>query len=125
MAEHTRYGTKIDDGTLFVEGTTGEWLEVGTMSDVTDLVGETYTIEYTNRQAAAAWIDTDEDNTITVDVRERVAEMTFDGEFVDELESASPTETVQAGHPERTERFAALLTDALQSAGKDAQGDAE
>jgi len=123
MSEHTRYDTRIDDGTLFVEHEDG-WLEVGAMADVLELLGgETYTIEYTGRQAAAAWIDPDENNEITVDLRERIAEMTFNEEFVGDIADAAPDEAGEAGHPERAERFAAKMRDILESAGAGAAGD--
>lgn len=119
MGEHTRYRTRLEDGTLFVEGEGDEWLEVGRMDDIIALLGgETYTVEYTKKQASASWIDTDQDNTITVDIRERLSEMTFDADFVEDIEDASPETIGEAEYPERTEYFAELLTDILESAGK-------
>ncbi|WP_435366122.1 hypothetical protein [Haloarchaeobius sp. DYHT-AS-18] len=116
MTKPTRYRTKIEDGVFSVEQDEG-WLEVGPMDGIVDLLGgETYTLEYTNKQASAAWLDTDESNTITIDVRESLAEMSFTDDIVSNLLN-TPLEDGESGYPKRTELFADLFGKILDSKG--------
>jgi hypothetical protein len=104
-----RYATRIDDGTLHVESDDG-WLEVGAMSDIYDLVGgQTYEIEYDDAQRLMAWVDAP-DGTMTIDVREVIADMDYTADFVDRLGEASLEERTDDDYPERTARFAERMT---------------
>jgi hypothetical protein len=112
-----RFQTRIDDdGVLYVEGP-DDWLEVGAMDDVVELVGgETYTLEYGERQQAVSWLNTDEDGTITFDVRETIDDVSFDREFVTNLANTG-LETGPDGYPKRTAFFADMMTEIWDSKG--------
>jgi len=100
-----RYETRIDDGVLYVEGPDGR-LEVGQMDDIVELVGgETYVVEYDSRQQTAAWLDTDDEGRLEFDVRQTIAEYSFDEEFVAKLASADAGPT-DDGFPGRVVFFA-------------------
>lgn len=61
MTDQPRYEPRIADGTLYLERDDHS-LEIGSMDHIVELAGgETYTIEYTDEQSAAAWLDTDDD----------------------------------------------------------------
>lgn len=111
-----RYQTRIEGGTLSIEVEDG-WLEVGEMDAIHDLVGgETYTIEYTEEEAAMPWLDTD-DGAVTVDVRETLADASYDDELVQNLASVPLSETGSNGYPLRTEVFVDLVTHIWDSKG--------
>lgn len=117
MAEVTRYGTRIEDGTFSVELEDG-WLEVGDVEEIVTLFGgPEYVIEYTDQQAATAWLNTDEDGTITVDVRETMETMTYNEEFVANLVEAPLDETDPKGHPKRTVRYVEAMRDVFDQQG--------
>lgn len=73
--------------------------------------GETYTLEYTPRQSAVSWLATDDDDTITIDVRWELADWVYTDEFVRNVEQCSLERTGEHGYPVRTEVFADLVTD--------------
>lgn len=75
-----RYGTKITDGVLYINGPDG-WIVVGPFEEIIDELGETYEIEYEEPAASMPWLDT-EDGVLTIDVRERVPDLDFREEFV-------------------------------------------
>jgi len=111
-----RFQTRIDDGTLYVEGEDG-WLEVGAMDDIVDIVGgETYTLEYDERQQAVSWLDTDDEGRITFDVRETIDDISFDREFVTNLANAD-LEADPGGYPRRTSFFAEMMIEIWDSKG--------
>ncbi|MFP8953511.1 hypothetical protein ACLI4Z_11125 [Natrialbaceae archaeon A-arb3/5] len=117
MTDHPQYEPRIEDGTLYLDDE-GHRLEVGPVDDIVELVGgETYTLEYDDRQSAAAWLDTDDDNRITFDVRDVVGEMTHTSAFVTNLENCPVDETTTEGHPKRTALFVDLLTDIWDAKG--------
>ena len=117
MTDQPRYEPRIKDGTLYLDGE-GRSLEVGSMDHVVELAGgETYTIEYTDRQSAAAWLETDDDNRITFDVREVVGELPHTPDLVTNLENAPLDETTDDGYPKRTALFVDLFTEILDSKG--------
>lgn len=113
-----RYDTRIDaDDTLYVESGEGE-LEVGDMSDVCEILGgDTYTLEYDEKARATGWLRTDEDGTISFDVRETIDEMDFDERFVRKLADAAIDRETPEGYPERTARFAELMREIWDSKG--------
>jgi DNA-dependent RNA polymerase auxiliary subunit epsilon len=112
-----RHETRIDDETLFIE-VGQESLEIGAISDICAIVGgDTYSIEYDERQQATAWLSTDEDGTITFDVRDTLAEMDYNDAFVEKIEDQPLDETTEDGHPVRTEKFAELMQAIWDSKG--------
>ena len=112
-----RYETSIRDDVLYLEGEDG-WFEIGPIHDICSLVGgETYTIEYDERQRTVGWLDTDSDGTISFDVRETIAEMDYNDEFVATLEAIESNETDDEGYPLRASVFADLMTEIWNSKG--------
>jgi YD repeat-containing protein len=111
-----RYDTRIEDDTLFVE-TGEEDLEIGSMSVIVDLLGETYTLEYDEEVKVVGWLDTDEDATITFDVRETIADLDFDDRFVRRMAKESLDRETPGGIPERTAAFAELMREIWDSKG--------
>lgn len=106
----TRYEAWVEDGALYLESDEGP-LEIGAFDDVVDAVGtETYTVEYDDREAAVSWLATDEDNTISFDVRETVLEIPYTSDFVKEIERCPPEEEREHDQLSRTELFADLIT---------------
>jgi hypothetical protein len=100
--------TRVADGRLYVEDGDGDWLDVGRLADVYDVVGgETVGVEYDSEEATygAPWLDTDSDNVLTIDVRETLEDMTFPTSFVEKL-AARPLEEAGDRVPERTDYFA-------------------
>jgi len=110
MSERTRRGAKVESGTLYLESE-DDWIEIGSMDAVVELIGgEVYTLEYTDRQSAADWLPTDEDNTLTIDVREELADWGYTDEFVGNVAGSPLDETGESGHPVRTEVFVDMVT---------------
>lgn len=111
-----RHGTKIEDDVLFVE-TDDDWLEIGALPDIYALVGgHEYTIEYDPEAAAVAWLDTAPDNTLTFDVKNVLADMSYATETVDVLAN-TPLDPGEADYPERTSLFADLMVEIWDSKG--------
>lgn len=103
-----RYETDIRAGTLFVETDDG-WIEIGTMDDICELIGgETYVLEYDEQQRAVSWLNTDEDGKLTFDVRDTLAEMSYDREFVANLKSIDSDKS-DGEYPMRASVFADLM----------------
>ncbi|RQG88089.1 hypothetical protein EA462_12955 [Natrarchaeobius halalkaliphilus] len=95
---------------MYVEGT-DDWLVVGELTDVCELVGgETYSIEYGRAGRMADWVETDDQGNFTFDVRETLAEFTFDEEFVTHLEQVELESDDDEAYPYRTEFFADMMT---------------
>jgi hypothetical protein len=113
-----RYETRVDDGTLYVEGTAADWLEVGSLDDIVALAGgETYTLEYDDYGRAADWVATDDEGVLSFEVRETLADMSYQEDFVQALEGASLEETDEEGYPRRTALFTDLMTRIWDSKG--------
>ncbi|WP_207586567.1 hypothetical protein [Halomontanus rarus] len=112
-----RYDTDVRDGVLFLESTDG-WLEIGRLDDICELVGgETYTLEYDERQRQVDWLDTDEEGKLSFDVRETLTEMDFNDEFVGNIEPVDADETDEDGYPLRASVFADMMTNIWDSKG--------
>lgn len=112
-----RYDTDVRDGVLHLE-TDDSWIEIGSMADICELVGgESYTIEYDERQRQMSWLDTDEDGTLTFDVPETLERMDFDREFVENVAPVDADRTDDDGYPLRTSVFADLMMDIWDSKG--------
>lgn len=88
------------------------------MDDICTLVGgETYTLEYDERQRTVGWPDTDPDGTLTFDIRETVAGMDYDEEFVTDLLAVGADVTDNEGYPLRASVFADRMTEIWDSRG--------
>ncbi|MFB6119637.1 MAG: hypothetical protein ABEJ68_00795 [Halobacteriaceae archaeon] len=114
MSDH---GTRVEDGTLYVDDGEGGWLEVGTFDDIYDVLdGETIEVEYEAKAAAfgSAWLDVDDDDVLTIDVRETVTDMTYPPAFVAKLAERS---VEGRGIPERTTFFAESMERVWRSRG--------
>lgn len=113
-----RYDTKLEDGTVYVEWD-DDWLEIGAMDALTDLFGgDTYEIEYDDRQAKTPWLESSLDGrTLTFDVTETILGMDFDEEFVSDLVEVPIDETGSHGYPARTEAFAEKMIDIWEAQG--------
>lgn len=111
-----RYDTRIEDDTLYLESGEGD-LEIGPMAVITERLGETYTIEYDEKAQAVGWLQTDEDGTITFDVRETIEAYHFDEKFARKIAGESIERTTPEGHPERTVAFADLVQEIWDSKG--------
>jgi hypothetical protein len=117
-----RYETKIQDNVLYIESESG-WLEIGSMDDVYTLIGgEMYAITYDERQQTVAWLDTDADGTLSFDVRETIAGMNYDREFVANLETIDSGAIDDDGYPLRAAVFAELMMDIWDSKGNLGEG---
>lgn len=116
-----RYDTRIEDEILYVEGQNG-WLEVGEMTTVCEhLGGETYTIEYDDHERSAAWLDT-KDGKLTFDIRETLADISFDEEFVTNLSNVPLEEAEGGSHSKRSEYFTDMLQMIWDSKGRVGEG---
>lgn len=110
-----RHSVRIDDDVVYVEGD-DEWLPVGDLDDIFDLVGgETVVADYDDDAAAADWLDLD-DGTLEIDVRDALSEFTFPTPFVAELLDR-PFDPDTDGVPERTRYFADVMYDVWTSGG--------
>lgn len=111
-----RYEPECIDGVLVLVADEDR-LEVGTVDDVVDAVGgETYTIEYDERQRTQPWLDTD-DGVLEIDVRETATSLNHTPETVSELREYDMT-TEKYGLPARTVEFADRLVDILERQGR-------
>ncbi|EMA59670.1 hypothetical protein [Halorubrum lipolyticum] len=111
----SRYTPDTVDGTLFLVGA-DDRVEIGAVDDVVAAVGgETYTIEYDQRQRKQPWLRTDE-GELEIDVREAVTTLSHGGETVSEIR-ASDLETDRYGLPTRTVEFADTVVEILERQG--------
>lgn len=112
-----RYDTDVRDGVLFLEADES-WVEVGPMDDICELLGgETYTLDYDNRQRQVGWLDTDEDGTITFDVRETLTDMDYDREFIRNIADVDADRTDDDGYPLRVSVFTDMMQTIWDSKG--------
>lgn len=117
MASETWFEATLREGTLFLEDTETA-IEVGSLDEVVELLGgEMYSIEYSDRQASVAWLSTDEDNTITFDVRECLLEIPYSEESVEQIASCPLGETGVTGFSKRIEHFTDLVTELWDTKG--------
>ncbi|OVE85212.1 hypothetical protein [Natronolimnobius baerhuensis] len=117
MTDPTRYEGVVDNGTLYLVEDNHQ-IEIGQMDAVVDLIGgETYTLEYDEKQSAAAWLSTDDDNTITLDVREELVDWVYTEDLIQNITDTSLEQTGDSGHPIRTEVFADMVTSIWDSKG--------
>ncbi|XVH33162.1 hypothetical protein ACNS7O_16425 (plasmid) [Haloferacaceae archaeon DSL9] len=111
-----RYETHIDGGTVYLETGDGR-LEIGDLDTIVDVIGgETYAITYTDRQRTHAWLDTDDDGSMTFDVRAVVSDMSHRSEFVRRMQSIDLSKA-KYGVPERTVEFAEEIVSILEQQG--------
>ena len=112
-----RYDTRIDDGTLYIEVGEDD-LEIGSMDDICEILGgETYTLEYEEEAQAAGWLQTDDDGTITFDVRETIDDMDYNETFVEKMAEEPLEATTPEGYAVRTAEFAELMGEIWDSKG--------
>jgi len=112
-----RYQTDIRDQTLYIETDDG-WLEIGAIDDICRLVGgETYSIEYGERQRTADWSGADADGVFTFHVPETLADLSYDKEFISNVDSVPLDETDGDGYPLRTSVFSDLMMRIWDSKG--------
>lgn len=117
MTEPLRYDATIENETLFVEGET-EQIEIGSMETILELMGgETYTLEYEPRQSAVSWLSTDENDTITLDVREGLVDWAYPEELVASVRERPLDRTDEDGYPIRTAVFVDVVTAIWDSKG--------
>lgn len=111
----TRYEPECVDGTLvLVAG--DDRVEVGPIEDIVAAVGgDTYRIEYDEKQRTQPWLDTD-DGVLDIDVPEAVTELSHTEQLVSELR-AYDTDTDKYGLPTRTVEFANEFVDILERQG--------
>ncbi|WP_227378721.1 hypothetical protein [Haladaptatus halobius] len=110
MSSRPRYEARLEDDVLHVEHDDG-WLKIAPIDDIVELIGgETYTLEYGDRAAAVSWLDTDEHDAISFDVRETVLEFAYSAAFVENLKNCPVDESGESGYPKRAELFADLVT---------------
>lgn len=112
----TRYEPECVDGRLFLVAG-DDRVEAGAIDDVVDAVGgDSYSIEYDEKQRMNPWLDTD-DGTLDIDVRETVTTLPHTEEFVSELREYGMG-TARFGLPRRTVEFANMFVDLLEQQGK-------
>jgi hypothetical protein len=112
-----RYEPECVDGDLFLVADEDR-LEVGAVDDVVDAVGgETYVIEYDERQRTQPWLD-DDDGILEIDVRETATSLNHTPETVSDLREYDMG-TEKYGLPARTVEFANRLVDILERQGRE------
>lgn len=112
-----RYDTRIDDGTLYIEVGEDD-VEIGSIDDICEMLGgETYTLEYSDEAQAAGWLQTDDDGTITFDIRETIDDMDYDETFVEKMVEEPIDRTTPDGRPVRTAEFADLMAEIWDAKG--------
>lgn len=80
-----RYGTEIEDGTIYVEADVGR-IEIGPVETAIDFHGETYTKTYSEwEKDHYADEITFEDEGMQIDVRATIEAMTHDQQFMEWL----------------------------------------
>ncbi|AWB26503.1 hypothetical protein [Halococcoides cellulosivorans] len=112
-----RHEIRIADGDVEIEAESG-WATVGSVEAVEALVGETYEIEYTSRQSATAWLNTDSEDRVTIELREALDEFALDPDRASDV-LAEPTESGESGHSKRAETFADRLVEIFDLQGAD------
>jgi len=112
-----RYETRIEGGRIYVETGAGD-IDVGTLEHVYAITGgNEYTITYKNDFAGATdWLDLDEKDSMTIDVRETLASMDFPATFVERL-SARSLDADGDEIPERATFFAESMVAAWDQKG--------
>ncbi|UPM42706.1 hypothetical protein [Halocatena salina] len=111
-----RYEPECVDDTLFLSADT-ERIEIGTIDDIVAAIGgETYTIEYDEKQRTQAWLNTDK-GVLEIDVRETVTTLPHTEETVSKLQQYD-METDRYGLPTRTVEFTNEFVDILEQQGR-------
>lgn len=110
-----RYEPEVVDGTLLLVAG-DDRVEVGDLDDVVDAMGgDTYSIEYDEKQRTQPWLQTD-DGRLDIDVQEAVTKLPFTPEQVAELREYDMG-TDRYGLPTRTYEYANMLVDVLDRQG--------
>lgn len=117
MSSETRFEAVLPNDKLYLENEETS-IEVASIYTIIELIsGETYTIEYSDRQASAAWLSTNGENLITFDVRQTILETPYTAEFVERLASFPREELGDTGYPKRTEEFSKHITEIWDEKG--------
>lgn len=117
MTEPTRCDGVVENETFYLEAD-GNRIEIGPMDAIIELIGgETYTLDYDSEQSSVAWLSTDEDNTITFEVREELVDWAYTEQLVRNVRESSLERAGESGHPIRTEVFVDLVTEIWDSKG--------
>lgn len=117
MAEPNRYEATLDGGTLHLVGD-DDRVEVGPMDGIVEVMGgETYTLEYTDEQAGAAWLRTGDEASITLEVRDALLDWGYTPDLVENVRRTPRNETGESGYSYRLELFVDLVTDIWDAKG--------
>lgn len=111
-----RYATFVDDGSVYVETDDGP-LEIGSVDAIRELVGgDSYDIVYEEEYARTVdWLDLDEQDTMTIDVMDTIADMDYPEPFVGKLRERTLSD---GGEPsERTTYFVEVMTEIWDNKG--------
>ena len=117
MTESIRYDGVVENGTFYLQAN-GDQIEIGPVDGIIELMGgETYTLEYDNEQSSAAWLSTDEDDTITFDVREELIDWAYTEELARNIRESPLKQTNESNYPIRTKVFVDIVTEIWDSKG--------
>lgn len=109
-----RHDVKREDGRIWLED--DEWIEVGKVEDIVALAGgPTYTVEYDDAEATAAWLSLDDQQVLKFDVVETLVTMDFPAEFASTI-AAVPIDEGEK-YPRRTEVFVDTMTSIWDAKG--------
>ena len=76
-----------------------------------------YTLEYITEQSSATWLNTNANYILTINVHETLESMSYRDDFGPNLANSPLDEKGVAGHPKRTELYANLMIEILESKG--------
>ncbi len=111
-----RNETEIRDDVFYLESDDG-WIEVGPIDQICELIGgETYVLEYDERQRTVAWLNTYEHGRLRFDVRDTIEQMSYDREFVSNIASIDQDD-MDGEYPLRASVFADLMVSIWESKG--------
>ncbi|WP_137287665.1 hypothetical protein [Halorussus salinisoli] len=109
-----RHDVKREDGHVWLKD--DEWIEVGKIEDIVALAGgPTYTVEYADAEATAAWLSLDDQQVLEFDVVETLVTMDFPTGFVSTI-AAVPIDEGEK-YPRRTEVFVDTITSIWDAKG--------
>lgn len=118
MVGDNHFSATVEGDILYLENADNR-VEIGPMDAIVDLMGgETYTLEYTTEQAGVSWLPTEDDPTITLDVRQELADWRYSEELVTNVEKSPLDEPGESGYSQRAEVFVDLVTAIWDSKGE-------
>jgi len=111
----TRYGTHLEDGTVYV-GTDDGLLEIGDLETIIEVVGgPSWTIRYSDEQKQRHPTMDTSDEGLTVDVADMMQAMTHSGRFVQTLAAQPAAPQDDEDVSPRLGLFAGKLLENLES----------